>query len=201
MGLEELKAQIISDANKKAEEIKTNAKLKAQEITKEAEERAEEIKEEGLRKAEEDARAVKARIIGEAKLEARKSLLFVKQEIIEKVIKKALAEISEMPDREYLEFLESRLLSILAAEKLEGKCIIELSEKDRKRIPKDWLEQLEKKLKIKNLKLELGNNFRKDFTGGFVLKTPEVEINNSLEAIVKFKIDLLEQEIAKILFE
>lgn len=201
MGLEELKTQIISDANKKSEEIKARAQAKAQEIIKEAEERAKKIREESLRKAEEEAKSVRARIVGEAKLEARNLLLFAKQELISEALKRALAEISELPDKEYLEFIEHQLLSAFNSGELKGECIIEFSEKDKRRATQDWLKNIEKKLEIKNLKLELSNNFRKDFTGGFILKTPELEINYSLEAIVRSKIDLIEQEVAKILFK
>jgi V/A-type H+-transporting ATPase subunit E len=202
MGLEELKHQIISEANKRAEEIKGIAELKANEIIKEAEERARKFREESLRKAEEEFKAIKARTVGEANLEARNLVLAAKQELIASVIKKALIEISAMSDREYLEFLERQLLA-LTSEEFKGKYTIEFSEKDRKRVTKNWLENIEKKLITKNpaLKLELNENFRSDLTSGFIVKTSEVEINNSLEAIVKFKIDSIEQEVAKILFK
>lgn len=202
MGVEELKEQIINEAQKKADAIKAGAEAKSIEIIKEVEKKVDKLREENLRKAEEEARLIKAKIIGEAKLEGRNLLLAAKQELISKTIEKALTEISKMPDKEYLEIIERQLFAI-DFEELKRKCIIELSEKDSKRISRNWFENVQRKLVAKNpsLELELSNNFRKDFTGGFIIKTAQFEINNSLEAIVKSKIDSLERELAKILFE
>lgn len=199
MGLEELKQKIIEDAKRNAAEIIKTGESKTTLIIKEAQEKIKKLREERLRKAELEAKAIKERTVGSARLEARKKLLLAKQELIEEVITKALKRILELPKKEYLKFIEKQLLGI---EDLSGSCKVEFNERDKRIITPEWLEKLEQELRKKspNLSLELSKNFRTDITGGVIIKSSEVELNNSLEAIVKLKRDDLECEIANILF-
>lgn len=200
MSLEEIKSKIIQEANEKALIIKKKDEEKAAEIIKSAEEKSNKMREESLKRAYIETENIKRKIIGNANSNARKEILSVKQKLIENVIDTAIKRISELSDDEYLKFITNRFLTI--GKELTGKCLLEICEKDKNRITQNLTKTIEKELQKynPNIEINLTNNFRNDITGGFIIKTGDFEINNSVESIIKSKYSQLETEIAKIIF-
>ena len=82
-----------------------------------------------------------------------------------------------------------------------GKEEIILSNKDRKVLDRDWLENVNHELlKGKGVsgKLKFADETR-DITGGFILKDGRIEVNNSFEAILKYNQSEMESLIADFL--
>ena len=82
-----------------------------------------------------------------------------------------------------------------------GKEEIILSDRDKKLINEDWLEEVNMNLiKDRGLpgKLKLAEDTR-DIKGGVILKDGQVEINSSFEAILKYNQNELESEVADLL--
>ncbi len=200
MALEELKQRIINDANERAGHIRTDAERKAHEMLLKAEERAKSFRETQIKHAEQKAIALKENILGTARLEAKKELLAAKRVLIDKVIEDAKRAISDMPEKEYLKFIERQLMRI---EMPSSECEIIIGGKDIKRITAGYLRNIEKMFlekKGEKVKLLLSSTPKENISGGFIIKAKDVEINSSVEAVVKFKRESIEREIANMLF-
>lgn len=200
MALEELKQRIINDANERAARIRAEAERKAHEMLLNAEERAHSLRETQIKHAEQKAKALKENILGTARLEAKKELLAAKRALIEKVIENAKRAISEMPEKEYLKFIERQLMHM---DMPSSECEIIIGSNDMKRITSGYLRNIEKMLlekKGEKVKLLLSSTPKENISGGFIIKAKDVEINSSVEAVVKFKRESIEREIANMLF-
>ncbi|MGB9839727.1 V-type ATP synthase subunit E [Thermovenabulum sp.] len=196
-GITRIKEKIMEEAEKEKARILSEAEKKAEEIFEKAKRKAEEIEHTLLEKAKKQAEEEKRKIISMAELEEKKRLLQAKQEIIDLVFKEAEDKIRQMEEERY-----KKLFFEMLIESAEGDEELIIAENDRSRITEDFLkkvnEELVKKGKKGNLKIV---SFSKDITGGFILRSKNVEINGSFDYLVSIKREELETEIARILFE
>ncbi len=198
MGIEEIKQKILADARESAQQIKEEAEKKAKSIVDDAKDKAKQIKKESKEKAELEAESKKKRILALARLEARKSILAARHDMMEEAFAEAVNRLSRLDDVEYREIIKEMFLS---ADMSDGDVEVILSPRDKKRISHDFLKGVQKELAMKGKKVELklSDNFR-DISGGFVIRKGKVEFNNSFEAVIKMQRDVMETEVAKILF-
>ncbi|MGD2246850.1 MAG: V-type ATP synthase subunit E [Candidatus Methanofastidiosia archaeon] len=190
MGIEDIKKRILTDATKKKEEILAEARKKAQEIQKEGEITAQKQKESIIDKAENEATQEHHTRLTMEKLEARKQQLEEKQKVIDTVFERSLEILSTYP--EYTTLMESMILDAATG----GEQLI-LS-------PKDYADLGERVLKRVNQKLDREISLADEtheMTGGFILRTPEMEINESFEEKIRALRDEMEAEVARTLFE
>ncbi|MGQ9673465.1 MAG: V-type ATP synthase subunit E family protein [Candidatus Aminicenantales bacterium] len=92
MSLEKIIDTILSDARAEAENIIRESQKRAEEIKKRAQEEALEQAALYRQEAEREARLEASRILTQARLEKKLSLLRQRKELIEEVLKRALAE-------------------------------------------------------------------------------------------------------------
>ncbi|MGC1120969.1 MAG: V-type ATP synthase subunit E family protein [Candidatus Methanofastidiosia archaeon] len=189
MGIEDIKKRILEDAAKQKEEILAEARKKAEEIRKEGERTAGKRKEVIILKAEQEATEEHHTLLTMERLEARKLQLTEKQKVIEKVFEKALDMLSNHP--QYDEIMEALLLEVARG----GEELI-LNPRDYKNLGDGFLKRINDNLPRE---LVLSKETR-DMAGGFILRTPEVEINESFEEIVRALRDEMETQVARILF-
>jgi V/A-type H+-transporting ATPase subunit E len=189
MGIEDIKKRILEDAAKQKEEILAEARKKAEEIRKEGEKTAEKRKEAIILKAEQEATEERHTLLTMERLEARKLQLTEKQKVIEKVFEKALDMLSNHPH--YSEIMEALLLEVAKG----GEELI-LNPRDSKNLGDGFLKKINDSLPKQ---LVLSKETR-DMAGGFILRTREVEINESFEEIVRALRDEMETEVARTLF-
>ena len=195
MSLEKLLEKIKSDGEKKSGEIIAAAKKRASEILRDAELKKDTLKKESL--ARETAK-IKQQIEGEKailQIEARKKLLTKKQEALETVYQKAIDEIVSLPGPDYQEFIKKRLFSLL--EKGEYEVIVAANDKEK--ITENFIAELNRELKEKKTGLKFVS-FSPSIKNGFILRQGKVEINASLEKILKKKRDELDIKLGKFLF-
>ncbi len=188
--------KIETDGKKKADEIIATAEKKADEILQEAELKEAVLKKEYI--ALESAK-IKQEIEGKKailQIEARKKLLAKKQEALETVYQKAMTEIISLPTAPYQNFIEKRLFSLLE----KGDYEIIVAANDKEKITESFIEGLNQKLKEKKIKLK-SVSFSSSIKNGFVLRQGKVEINSSLEEILKRKKGDLDIKLGKLLFE
>ncbi|MBU7024109.1 MAG: hypothetical protein HXS40_08055 [Theionarchaea archaeon] len=189
MGIEDIKKRILEDAANQKEEILAEARKKAEEIRKEGERTAEKQKEAIILKAEQEAAEERHTLLTMERLEARKLQLTEKQKVIEKVFEKALDMLSNHPH--YSEIMEALLLEVAKG----GEELI-LNPRDHKTLGDGFLKKVNNNLPNQ---LVLSKETR-DMAGGFILRTSEVEINESFEEIVRALRDEMETEVARTLF-
>lgn len=189
MGIEDIKKRILKDAAQQKEEILAEARTKVEEIRKEGERTTEKRKEAIISKADQEATDERHTVLTMERLEARKQLLTEKQKAIEKAFEKALEMLSTHPD--YSEIMETLLLEVARG----GEELI-LSPRDHESLGNGFLKKVNKNL---SQTLTLSKETR-EMAGGFVLRTPEMEINESFEERIRALRDEMEAEVARKLF-
>ena len=160
---------------------------------KEAEQKRAEI----LKKAESDGMEVYRRMLSEANLEGRKETLKAKQDMVESAFSLAMDKLYKLSDSDYQKLLED--MAVDAARNEDGEIL--LSEQDRKRVSKDFIKNINKRISSsgKSGKLVLSQDSIKT-AGGFVLRYEDMEINSTFEVIFEIMRSRLENDVVKILF-
>ena len=223
-GADKIVSNIMSEAQAKADENKSQAQVKVDAILADGEKRAEATKVKISEDAAKQADMRYQQIISEAKMNARRAELGAKEEVIEEAFSKATEDLTNMAntnDSEYVDALVE-MIKEAAVEIGGGDLIVLLKEED---IPKvqDKLETIVGLIKslIKREKpsdlsaiatevsqetdvettLEIGEPI--DTIGGAILRTRngEIQVNNTIESrMLRFK-KSLRSEVAKTLFD
>lgn len=165
-GTERIKSKILEDAEARAGQILEQAETEANKIRESALKEAEQKRIEILKKGESDGREVYRRMLSEANLEGRKEVLKAKQDMVEAAFTAAMEKLCRLPDTDYQNLLED-----MAAEAaINDRGEILLTDQDKKRINKDFINNINEKIASsgKSGKLALSQDSIKA-AGGFVL--------------------------------
>jgi V/A-type H+-transporting ATPase subunit E len=121
------------------------------------------------------------------KMESRNALLKSKTDLIDQVFEGALDQLKKLPDKEYESWLKKALKNVAVS---EGEIV---PAKGKEKIT-------ESAVKAENMNLKVGDAGK--FEGGFVIRSKNVEVDNTFEAILmrQLKADL-EITVAKTLFK
>lgn len=191
MSLEEIKGKILGDAKREAERILKEAEEKRDRILKEAQSRANEI----IQKANADFEEIKRREIETkrivAELEVGKQMLLAKRNLLDKVFKMLESKLETLPKGDYLAFFE-RLLELAVGTKDE---VVTLG-KEEHLLNGNFIQSLNRK---KGWSLKL-SEVRGDFKRGLLLSQGLVDVNLSIEAILKDIREKWEDEVVRMLF-
>ena len=202
-GIEKLTGQIDADVQKEIDAALDQARAQAQEIearyASQAEAQAEAIR----RKGEQDAALRQERLVDVAKLEARKTLLAAKQDMVGQAFDLALKKLLALPDQEYI----ALLAKLAVAASRTGREQVIFSQKDRSRYGKQAVtmanEMLAKKAGPRAAEsagmLTLAEEAR-PMAGGLILRDGRVETNCSFEVLIHLQRDALSAEVARALF-
>ena len=202
-GIEKITGQIDADVQKEIDAALDQARAQAQEIearyASQAEAQAEAIR----RKGEQDAALRQERLVDVAKLEARKTILAAKQELVGQAFDLALKKLLELPDQEYI----ALLAKLAVAASRTGREQVIFSQKDRSRYGKQAVtmanEMLAKKAGPRAAEsagmLTLAEKAR-PMAGGLILRDGRVETNCSFEVLIHLQRDALSAEVARVLF-
>ncbi len=225
-GIEKITGQIDADVQKEIDAALDQAKAQAREIedryASQAQAQAEAIR----RKGEQDAALRQERLVDVAKLEARKSLLAAKQDLVGQAFDLALKKLLELPDQEYIDLLAK--LAVAASR--TGREQVIFSQKDRSRFGKAVVtranellaRQVAPKLPDDLTETRAGAVLDKVVTGasavlagtgmltmaeesrpmagGLILRDGRVETNCSFEVLIHLQRDALSAEVARALF-
>ncbi len=189
MGIEEIKKKIIEDAEKEKAKMLKEAREKASQIVEAGKRSAEKTTKEIISRMEMEAETEKSRILTMENLESRKKILEAKQKVIERAFSKALEEVLDLED--YKQILGNLLCKVARG----GEELI-LSPRDRKRLTGDFFSTINARL---GEPLKISEETR-DITGGFILKTGNIEINECFDAKLIILRDEMESQVAQILF-
>ena len=202
-GIEKITGQIDADVQKEIDAALDQARAQAQEIqdryASQAQTQAETIR----RKGEQDAALRQERLVDVAKLEARKTILAAKQELVGQAFDLALKKLLELPDQEYI----SLLAKLAVSASRTGREQVILSQKDRSRYGKQAVtmanDMLAKKAGPRAAQtdgmLTLAEESR-PMAGGLILRDGKVETNCSFEVLIHLQRDALSAEVARVLF-
>ncbi|MCD5390904.1 V-type ATP synthase subunit E [candidate division NPL-UPA2 bacterium] len=197
MALEDILKRIREDAHKEAEKIGKEAETRAEAILEETKKEAVSIREKLLEEGEASSQQERRRILTIANLESRKEILGRKQNLIESAFQKASNHLLHLSDAEYQAIVKKMLLGAVES----GQEEVIISSGDEKRITPSFLEEVNKELAEKGRpgKLRLSPE-RRQFMGGFILRSSRKEIKCTFDSLLKESKDELEGEISRILF-
>ncbi|MBU4511453.1 V-type ATP synthase subunit E [bacterium] len=197
MTIKDISEKIISDAKIQADNIISQAEDKAKEIIEKGKKEADNIKKTILYKINQEASLKKSKILTEANLGAKKTILSEKQKIMKDVFGNALESILKLSNKEYQNFIKKLILDNIEI----GDETIFIGSSDKNRISKDFIEDINKELKAKGKKgeLKLSNSYI-PIKGGIIIGSGAIRKNVSLELLLKNVREESEAQISKILF-
>ena len=194
-GIEKITERIIQNAEQELAEITREAKEKVEEITARYEDAARKESSEILSKGQGAAKERIERLEGVAMLDTRKLELSVKQELIERAFDSALEQIKGLPQIEYV-----HLLAKLAAKaSRSGNEEVLLSNEDRLKVGESIVREANELISGGG-HLTLAEDFR-PIKGGLLLRDEDIEINCTLESLIRRLRSEMAGELAGILFD
>lgn len=202
-GIEKITGQIDADVQKEIDAALDQARAQAKEIEARYESQAQTQGEALRRKGEQDAALRRERLVDVARLEARKTLLAAKQDLVGQAFDLALKKLLELPDQEYI----ALLAKLAVAASRTGREQVIFSQKDRSRYGKQAVtmanDMLAKKAGPRAAEsagmLTLAEEAR-PMAGGLILRDGRVETNCSFEVLIHLQRDALSAEVARVLF-
>ncbi|MBW8015567.1 MAG: hypothetical protein FVQ82_05210 [Planctomycetes bacterium] len=196
MNAEEVVKKINADANAEADVIRSNAQSEAEAENASLEAklvdyriRTDELaKEAGVEKI--------SRMLANARMELRKELLAVKQEILSEVFEKAKSRLVGSSDDEY-----RKLIVALLTKAVETGSETVIVGKDEKLINDSFIKQFNRNLGPGFKGNLLIGNETADICGGFILRRGKVQTNVSIDVLVDQIYEDIGPEIAAELFD
>jgi V/A-type H+-transporting ATPase subunit E len=197
MTIKDINNKIISDARFQAEKIITQAEDNATNIVKKGEKEADNSGSLILYKNKQEASLKKSKILTEAILEAKKTILLEKQKIIEDIFNKALEIILKLNDKEYHDFIRKLILDNIEI----GDETVFIGSSDKRKISESFIEDINKELKSEGEKgaLKLSTSYL-PIKGGVIIGSSKIRKNISLELLLKDVREESEMQISNILF-
>lgn len=197
-GIDRITDRIEADAREQAKAIIAEAEAKCAEIRKENEKKAQERYLQLIRNGTKDCESGLERRKSAAEMDAKKSVLALKQDCVAEAFDMAKRRLADMPEDSYIGFLASLAASAAA----DGSGEIVLSARDRERCGKAVLERANAALAAKGLTpaLTLAADSR-EISGGLILRQGGVEVNCSIEALVEALKGPMTADVARTLFE
>ncbi|MDD4568918.1 MAG: V-type ATP synthase subunit E family protein [Tepidanaerobacteraceae bacterium] len=197
-GIAKIKEKIMEEARAEKQKLIEDTQAKARDIKAKYERQAEEMRQDILERAKKTADEKKRRILSMAQLENRKAVLQVKQQIIDEVFIKAKENLKKLPDEDYQKLFGEMLVKSV----ISGNEELIISEQDKNRISPDFLNKVNEYLKSQGMQGNLKiSETCGQMIGGFILKSEDLEVNNTFDSLINMEREELETEIAKILFE
>ena len=178
-GIEKITQRITSDAQAGIDKVLGEARAEAERITAKYRAQAD------AEAADLDAKNKKAaaereeRLAGTAQMEARKTALAAKQEMVEKAYDLALQKLCSLPEEKYTAVLADLLIEASST----GKEEVIFSDKDRRKVGKAAVEKANKDGK-KSLTL---SGETRSIPGGFILRSENVEVNCAFDTLVRLQ--------------
>ncbi len=192
-GIDRINKKILNQAELQAKNRISYAEEEADKALKSLEKRFERTLEHEMKKAEDLGKETAARIIANARLEGRKKKLEARQDTINQVFDRVAAEMAGLPAEKYIDFLCNLAVPVLD----DNENSIILSEKDKGKIGEEIVKAIASKAPGK--KVSLSDETVKT-AGGLIVKSGDIQINLTLESILRLEREKLESDVVKILF-
>ena len=196
--LNKITDRIAKDTEDRISEISGNARQEVEGLRRKYEEESEKVRTETASYAQKESALRHERIMGQARLEAGKYVLGIKQQVLAKLFAKAEDDLASLPETQYVEFLAG----MAARSSSDGVGEIIMNEKDRSSVGDRTVRAANDMLASAGKKggLTLSDDTA-NIKGGLILRCGRIEVNCSVEALVESVRDELTPELAKLLFE
>jgi len=194
VSVDRIKTAILSEAGKEADRIREAGRKKADEKYRVAEHQLAEQLRQRLQEAEQYQRDLANRAIISLRSQLSMELLAAKNELVDRVVDKALDSVVNLPSNGYRVLLMKWLKAAPQGEKGE----LLLNDRDRKAFGQQLVTDLNR-VRPKEAALVLGQQTL-SIRGGFVLRTARYEIDRTLDSTIAKLREEMAPEIASELF-
>lgn len=191
-GTEKIIAHIEADAQAQADAVLGEARQRCEAIKARFDDKAARLYSDRIREGVKACQDQEDSALRISRMEARKSVLSVKQEMVEKSFDLAVQQIVALPDEKYTAFLANLVKKARPA----GDEEIILNAADRARVG----EALLKAVNADGAKMKLSDETR-DIKGGLILRRGSIETNCSVELLVELCRGELSAKLADVLFD
>ncbi len=191
-GTEKIIAHIEADAQAQADAVLGEARQRCEAIKARFDDKAARLYSDRIREGVKACQDQEDSALRISRMEARKSVLSVKQEMVEKSFDLAVQQIVALPDEKYTAFLANLVKKAGPA----GDEEIILNAADRARVG----EALIKAVNADGAKMKLSDETR-ELKGGLILRRGSIETNCSVELLVELCRGELSAKLADVLFD
>lgn len=197
-GIDRIVERIESDARLNADEILAQADKQCEQIRAEYDKQAQEKYSELLRAGIKDCELRVQRMAGAAEMEAKKSVLALKQKLVSRAFDRAQELVCHMPADEYTEFLTR--MAVFAV-RTGGEEVI-FNEKDKAGCAAKVVERANARLKENGLRGALTvSGETRPIIGGLIVRESNIETNCSIEVLTNTYRNELSSQVAEVLFQ
>lgn len=193
-GTEKIIAHIRSDAKEQADAILAQAEQQCASIRADYEKQAKELYREKIRAGTADCQDRVDSMDRIARMEAKKGILALKQQMVSESFDKACDMIINLPKEQYAAFLAK----LAAKASATGDEEIILNARDRAAVGEDVVKAANALVSGGRLSLSAETG---SFAGGLILRRGSVEVNCTVELLVELCRSDMSSEIAKVLFD
>ena len=197
-GIDKITSRIIADAEAECRDDKRESDERCAAVRAENEKRAQDEYWRLVREGVKDTEQRVQRMDRTARLEAKKSVLNMKQEAVSRAFDLAKDKIAELPERDYVAFLAREA----AEAAITGQEEVIFCERDRKSVGAKAVKAANELLAAKGMPglLTLSDATR-DMAGGLMLKQGDIEVNCTVDTLLDLTRDELAARVADVLFE
>lgn len=197
-GIDKITSRIIADAEAECRDVKRESDERCAAVRAENEKRAQDEYWRLVREGVKDTEQRVQRMDRTARLEAKKSVLNMKQEAVSRAFDLAKDKIAELPERDYVAFLAREA----AEAAITGQEEVIFCERDRKSVGDKAVKAANELLAAKGMPglLTLSDTTR-DMAGGLMLKQGDIEVNCTVDTLLDLTRDELAARVADVLFE
>ena len=197
-GIDKITSRIIADAEAECRDVKRESDERCAAVRAENEKRAQDEYWRLVREGVKDTEQRVQRMDRTARLEAKKSVLNMKQEAVSRAFDLAKDKIAELPERDYVAFLAHEA----AEAAITGQEEVIFCERDRKSVGAKAVKAANELLAAKGMPglLTLSDATR-DMAGGLMLKQGDIEVNCTVDTLLDLTRDELAARVADVLFE
>lgn len=197
-GIDKITSRIIADAEAECRDVKRESDERCAAVRAENEKRAQDEYWRLVREGVKDTEQRVQRMDRTARLEAKKSVLNMKQEAVSRAFDLAKDKIAELPERDYVAFLAREA----AEAAITGQEEAIFCERDRKSVGAKAVKAANELLAAKGMPglLTLSDATR-DMAGGLMLKQGDIEVNCTVDTLLDLTRDELAARVADVLFE
>lgn len=193
-GTEKIIAHIQADSKTQADAILAQAEQQCAGIREDYEKRAKEAYGGKIRAGVQDCQDRVDSMERIARMEAKKGVLALKQEMVSRCFDRATELICALPEERYI----ALLAKLAASAAVTGDEEIVLNARDRARLGSKLVEEANRLLPEGRLSLADSTG---DFAGGLILRRGSIEANCTVELLVELRRGEMSAELAGVLFE
>ena len=196
-GIERISNRLVADAEAEIAALNAETKARCDEITAEYQRKAQEEYQSRLSEGAKTAETRLQRLGSAAEMEAKKSILAFKQEMVAKAFDDAAEKLANLPEDRYVQFLASQATAAAAT----GKETLIFNARDKAAVGDKVAAAANAALEKQGIPggLTVSDETR-PISGGVIVRQGNIEVNCAVETLVSLRRSELASQVAEILF-